>query len=276
MPETLGAIFIPCLVYHRLHQGAGPLNPGLRAFSLEVSLFRSHMEALQSAGYRAASLADFVSWKKGAGRPPAKPLLITFDDGWASNLSLALPVMKQLHFPCTIFVVADRGVEVFNEGGDLDRALTDEEVAQLADEGVSIQSHGLTHRPFTEMHQDELNLELRESRRRLEALTGKPVEWLAAPFGLANRTVEAAARAAGYIGFDQGLTGANSLSTDLFSLRRLGVRPSWSADDLLGKLTPDNLRRAALTENFKRRIRLSLGQRNSARLRSFIRGKTAC
>jgi peptidoglycan/xylan/chitin deacetylase (PgdA/CDA1 family) len=272
----LDAIFIPCLVYHRLHQGAGPLNPGLQAFSLEVSLFRSHMEALQNAGYSAAALADFVAWKKGAGRPPAKPIVITFDDGWASNLSIAWPVMKQLHFPCTIFVVADRGVEVFNEGGNLDRPLTDEEVAQLADEGVSIQSHGLTHRPFTEMPRDTLDLELRESRRRLEALTGKPVAWLAAPFGLANHAAEIAARKAGYLGFDQGLTGANSLSTDLFSLRRLGVRPSWSAEDLLQKLTPETLKRAALIENLKRRIRLLLGQRNSARLRSFIRGKTTC
>lgn len=276
MTAASSNILIPCLTYHRLHEGGGPAEGFLRAFSIEVTRFREHLEALHQAGYVAVPLSDYFVWQQGS-QPPPRPIFLTFDDGWASNLLLAQPELRRLSMPWTLFLTADRQAAAFREGGKLDRALTDDEMAALVAEGVSIQSHGLTHRPFTELTESELCRELFESRARIEALTGQPVEWLASPYGLADRRVETAARQAGYRGLASGLTGANRLlETKLIPLRRLGVRPDWRAEELLAALSPGALARAARSGDFKRRVRLILGHRLSSRLRAALRGRTAC
>jgi len=268
---------LPCLVYHRLHRGAGPEDPYLRAFSIEAERFREQMEGLCKAGFVAGSLTDFSAWQEGKCPPPEKPLLLTFDDGWASNFTLAWPELRRLGMACTIFVVADRQAEIFGEGADLDRPLRDEEMLVLAAEGACIQSHGLTHRPLTELSDEDLSREIVESRHRLERLLKEPIEWLAAPYGLSDKRVEHFVRRAGYRGFVPGLIGANRLARGLpMSLRRLGVRPCWSSEELISKVSSWSLFRAALAGNLKRRLRIALGHKWSSRLRGIIRGRPAC
>jgi peptidoglycan/xylan/chitin deacetylase (PgdA/CDA1 family) len=267
-------IVVPCLAYHRLHDGAAPSQGYLKAFSMDVGIFRDQLAALESAGYTACHLTDLLMWRRGSSKPPEHPIFITFDDGWASNLLLAAPELHRYHMPWTIFVVADLRSEIFEEGGGLDRALTPDEITQLVAAGVVIESHGLTHHPLTELTKDELDWELHESRTRLEALTQQPVAWIAAPYGLANSRVIHAVREAGYHGLACGAFGVNTITQEpLIRLRRIAARPSWSGEQLLQMLSPGTLKRTARMGNFKRKIRLMLGHRWSTRLRRLIRSK---
>ncbi len=267
------ALLVPVLAYHRLHVGGGPADPSLKAFSMEAGRFREHMEALLSAGYETGSLSDFLAWREGRQPAPEKPILLTFDDGWESNYRWARPALGGLGMKWTIFVVGDPQAGVFQEGDTLDGPLTKEEIRQLAEEGVGLESHGMSHRPMTEIPAEELRRELTESRWRLAALTGGAVEWLAAPYGLADRRVEKAAREAGYRGFFPGGVGASRLGEEPLRLRRIGPPPHWPAEELLERLTPQWLKRTAFRGNIQRRIRLTLGHARSTRLRAFTRGR---
>jgi peptidoglycan/xylan/chitin deacetylase (PgdA/CDA1 family) len=104
---------------------------------------------------------------------------ITFDDGNASDLELALPALRSRGLTATFFVVAGR----IGTPGFLDeRGLR---VLQRA--GMTIGSHGMSHRPWRQLAPVALHEELVEARRRLEEVVGNPVTVAACPFGSYDR-----------------------------------------------------------------------------------------
>jgi peptidoglycan/xylan/chitin deacetylase (PgdA/CDA1 family) len=114
---------------------------------------------------------------------------LTFDDGTADH-RLAGELLAAQGLCGTFFVVAGRlGTE-----GRLGAA----DVAALAREGHRIGSHCMSHRPLTRLQPSEVETELHESRRILEACVERPVDWLAPPGGYCSRTCLRSAERAGY------------------------------------------------------------------------------
>lgn len=99
--------------------------------------------------------------------------------------------------------------------------LTWDEVRRLAERGIEIGAHGVSHRPMSRMDEDEAAAEAAASRRRIEEETGRPVAGFAFPFGdHAPATVRAVARS----GFAYAVTtvrGANRPGDDRHRLRRV-------------------------------------------------------
>lgn len=159
---------------------------------------------LRRAGYRFVPLSDV-----GLDGAPPGAIALTADDGYASQVAYLRPVLRELGVPWSVFVLVD-GMGKRN-GWDIpvvaprDRHMTPEEVVSLAREGVTIGSHGMSHRDWTRLGEEELATELQSSRARLRALTGQPVDAVAYPWGASNRRVAEAARRAGYrLGFRLG------------------------------------------------------------------------
>jgi peptidoglycan/xylan/chitin deacetylase (PgdA/CDA1 family) len=115
---------------------------------------------------------------------------ITFDDGNASDLELALPALQARGLSATFFVVAGR----LGTDGFLDA----DGVRELQAAGMTIGSHGMRHRPWRELDDRALHEELVESKRMLEAVVDGPVAEAACPFGSYDRRVLRLLRGAGY------------------------------------------------------------------------------
>jgi peptidoglycan/xylan/chitin deacetylase (PgdA/CDA1 family) len=157
--------------------------------------FRRHLRIAGEEGFR------FVPAEKiahGEGRPG--DLAITFDDGLTTVLTNAAPILEELGIPWTLFVVSDwaEGKHPFGEGTMLDW----DQIGRLAERpGVTLGSHSVTHPRFSLLAKPEIDRELVESRRRLEARLGLRMPGFAIPLGQSGDwTPEcaAAARAAGY------------------------------------------------------------------------------
>jgi peptidoglycan/xylan/chitin deacetylase (PgdA/CDA1 family) len=89
---------ISILTYHNIVQGKLPVND---ACFLEIKLFEQQIAYLNEH-FQVLPLADaFVQVKKKNSKPIA---VITFDDGFYSNYSLAFPVLKKYNIPATIFL----------------------------------------------------------------------------------------------------------------------------------------------------------------------------
>jgi peptidoglycan/xylan/chitin deacetylase (PgdA/CDA1 family) len=170
---------------------------------MEVSreTFRQHLRYLEMTGYNVIPLSDLYEYVAGKRASiPKNAVVITIDDGWKSAYTEAWPELKERNFPFTLFIYP----KII---GKTTIALSWEQIKEMSDAGVDIQSHSLSH-PFLtrrrhssldEAAYDEwLRKELRESRRLIEKHTGKDVKYLAYPYGDYDTRVATMARKAGY------------------------------------------------------------------------------
>jgi peptidoglycan/xylan/chitin deacetylase (PgdA/CDA1 family) len=170
---------------------------------MEVSreVFRQQMTYLAMTGYTVVPLReiyDFAAGKRAA--LPRNAVAITIDDGWRSAYTEAFPELKRLGFPFTLFIYP----KII---GQTAYALTWKQIKQMSREGVDIESHSLSH-PFLtrrrhtdlddKQYADWLEKELVDSKKILEHETGKPVEFLAYPYGDYDHFLAAAVAKAGY------------------------------------------------------------------------------
>jgi len=180
---------------------------------------------------RFESLLDAV-----AGRDDVR---ITFDDGNASDLELAVPALRRRGLTGAFFVVAGR----LETPGFLHAA----GVRELADAGMSIGCHGMRHRPWRRLDDASLEEELVEARARLERIAGAPVTEAACPFGSYDRRVLRALRRSGYrtvYTSDRGHAAAGSW------IQPRNTVSARDGADLVGRITATNgtlRRRAKLT-----------------------------
>lgn len=182
---------VPILMYHQVVED-GERNSKTRrtnpAYTVTAGRFREQMAWLAENGFRTRSLGDVT----GPFTPLQSSLVITFDDGWADNASHALPVLLEYGFSATIFVVTGFiGTQDYLDWAQL---------RVLSENGVSLQSHTVSHRPLEELGHDEVAEELGASKKVLEDRLGTAVDYVSMPQGSWNRRILHAARAAGYLG----------------------------------------------------------------------------
>ena len=173
------------------HMIATP-RPGARFNGLRVSppAFERHLCWLSEQGWRSFTVSELVEQ---ADTLPEKSFAITFDDGYADNLLLALPLLKKYHCKATLYLVVDR----FNRDWSMQRKrhhddgelqqetkLTDEQVQEMLDSGcIELGSHSMTHANFLNIESAAVYQELVESKKALEDRFGISVNSFAYPFG---------------------------------------------------------------------------------------------
>ena len=155
---------------------------------MEVSreTFRQQMRYLAMTGYNVIPLRDLYDYVTGKRTSlPKNAIVVTIDDGWRSTYTEVFPEMKRYGFPFTVFIYP----QII---GQTSRALTWKQIKEMSDAGVDIESHSLSHPFLTRRRHAELDQrsyngwlerELIDSKRMLERATGKPVLFLAYPFG---------------------------------------------------------------------------------------------
>jgi peptidoglycan/xylan/chitin deacetylase (PgdA/CDA1 family) len=149
-------------------------------------IFAGHPSYLREAGWQ---VIDLLAFLKGIAAPeslPERAALLTFDDGYGSMRTVALPLLIGFGYPAILFVPTDYigGLNGFEAGNEPEEAICGwDDLRELERSGVSIQSHGASHRPFSELDLPEQEEELTRSKAILEAGLKKPVEVFAYPYG---------------------------------------------------------------------------------------------
>jgi peptidoglycan/xylan/chitin deacetylase (PgdA/CDA1 family) len=195
LPATLPArtLRVAILMYHRIDVLRPTLPAITRALTVAPADFAAQMRWLHAHGYHAITQTQLFEALE-RGRPaPAKPVVITFDDGYRDVLKYAAPVLARLHMPATAYVITGR-----ISGPDVS-FLSWLQLNALEQDGVEIGSHTVHHSELPSLSDPVALQELIQSRRALEEHLGHPVQWFSYPAGRFDDRTEALVRQAGYV-----------------------------------------------------------------------------
>jgi peptidoglycan/xylan/chitin deacetylase (PgdA/CDA1 family) len=218
------------LMYHKVND-LWP-NPT----TVPVHVFEEQMALLGELGYRPVSLEAVRDHYLNGAPLPAGAVLITFDDGYHDNLANALPILRRHGYPAVVFVPlgfldGDRPLpheEPLRALGVRNTTVEWEELAELEAGGIRVESHGIGHRPLSELGPADAAREIVLSKLRLEEQLGREVEAYAFVKGsLADYRPEHASlvQQAGYKLAFTSVSGANGPATDRYRLRRYNIEP---------------------------------------------------
>ncbi len=175
------------LMYHAVADG--PDDP--HRIQVTPERFRRQMAWLHRRGRCGVSLGSLPD------RPGAVGL--TFDDGYADFAETVVPILVDLGFTATVYVVAGRlgGTNDWDDG-PARRLMTVDQVRKVAAAGMEVASHTLTHPRLPDLPDDGLARELRGSRTQLEDVLDAPVTGFAYPYGEFGPREARAVAASGY------------------------------------------------------------------------------
>jgi peptidoglycan/xylan/chitin deacetylase (PgdA/CDA1 family) len=219
----LGTSAVPILVYHVINTRPAQ-STAAPALYVPVDEFSSQMEALKANGWHAVTLDQIAAyWTRGVSLGPGQPIVITFDNGYGSQYTNALPILRELGWV---------GVENLQLSGlpPSDGGLTDVQIRGLIAAGWELDTQGISHTDLTAVDPAQLSNEVATARQTLHSRYGVPVNWFSYPSGDYNAAVIAAVKAAGYLGATTVNPGWAMPQQDRFRLPRLvvaaGTRPS--------------------------------------------------
>ena len=220
---------LPILNYHILYDEQSPasIRKDEIIYANEVREFQRQIKYLHDNSYQGILVDNYINYKserKDVGSPTTRKrkdlledlVIITFDDGHISNYTHALPILQEYGFPA-IFFVAVKNVGSSNW-------VNWRQLREMADNGMSIQSHTMTHPFLSDLSPQEIRWELQESKSILEQQLGRAVDYLSFPGGRYSSTVKNIAMEVGYQAVCTSVIGYNDLNSDLYSLKRWAIR----------------------------------------------------
>jgi peptidoglycan/xylan/chitin deacetylase (PgdA/CDA1 family) len=180
-------------MFHRIDVETAGEPAITRRLTVAPKTFAAEMQWLSANGYHAVTQRDAYNAVV-RGRPlPAKPVLLTFDDGYRDVLRYAAPVLRRLHMPATVYVITERV-----SGRDA-TWLSWADLRWMESIGIDVGSHTVAHRDLTSLSPAAAMAQLVRSRHALERHLHHPVQWFAYPFGAVDPAVVAMTRKAGYV-----------------------------------------------------------------------------
>lgn len=208
-PNMADITSVPVLNYHMV----GDLN---QALCISAESFEQQMKYLYDNGYTTITPDQMMLHLKDGHPLPEKPVMITFDDGYLDNYSIAYPILKKYGHRAVFFLIAGSiGVDA--------RFMNWQQAGEMSDNGMVMQSHTLHHVNLTKLPPDEIYRELVESKSIIEAKVGKPVRYLAYPTGAVDKSTTQLVTKAGYRAAFSVRFGEAGVDSNLYAIERIPI-----------------------------------------------------
>ena len=219
---------IRILLYHSVSSAkTDEINVKPHRFEEQLNFLTKHYEVI--------SLEDAVHFLKEEKLPQRQAVAITFDDGYKDNYEVVYPTLKRKNIPATIFLLTGeketerRAYHLGPTHFEQHPLLEWEEAREMASGGISFGSHGETHAHLKDLSLQCFSREITASKKKIESEIGKPAHFFSYPYGTLkdfDQKTEAFVKSAGYKAAFSALFGTNSLKTDRYALRRIGIEAS--------------------------------------------------
>lgn len=231
IPPGRSAIRVPILMYHYIRFNPDPRDQLGFNLSVTPADFSSQMDWLQANGFHPIDFNDLRAYFEGRTGLPARPVVLTFDDGYRDVYTAAFPILRAHHFKAVAYIVSGFIGSDRNVSADM--------VREMDAGGVEIASHTVSHVDLTRTPQPELDRQLRESKQSLEQLLGRPVLDFCYPAGAVDQRVVDAVAAAGYATATTTVPGGLHSLADRFRWTRIRVSGGEGLDRFAAELTAE-------------------------------------
>jgi peptidoglycan/xylan/chitin deacetylase (PgdA/CDA1 family) len=216
---------VPVLMYHVI--AAPPAGAPFPGLYVAPQQFAEQMHALKDAGWHAVTLDQVQSyWRHDVPLGTSKPIVVSFDNGYQSQFTRALPVLRALGW------VGDENIQLTglppSQGG-----LGAGEVRGLLAAGWELDTQGISHADLIALSAQQLHYQVATARQILQRRYHVPVNWFCYPSGHYDATVVAAVKAAGFAGSTTVVPGWAHPDDDPYRLHRLRVLGGTSGQQLL-------------------------------------------
>lgn len=182
--------YIPILMYHYIREVDAAADPLGFRLSVRPERFEEQLAWLRERGYSGLRMGELARCLRVPEGCPARAVALTFDDGYADNADVALPLLARYGFPATFYIVTGFvGREGYMNWADLER---------LRDGGMEIGAHTMSHADLAALSLDEARVEIEGSKRLLEERLGVEVVSFSYPAGSYSPLVRSLVREAGF------------------------------------------------------------------------------
>jgi peptidoglycan/xylan/chitin deacetylase (PgdA/CDA1 family) len=205
---------VPILMYHVIN--APPVGAPYPGLYVPRGEFAAQMLSLRHAGWHAVTLDELQENRRHGNRLPSKPIIITFDNGYRSQFTAALPILRRMHW-AAVENLQLTGLPP-SQGG-----ITTAQVRGLIRAGWELDTQGISHADLVELDGSELRFQIDHARTVLRRRYHVPVSWFCYPSGQYDPGVVAAVKAAGFVGSTTVVPGWADQADSPYALPRLRV-----------------------------------------------------
>lgn len=214
---------IPILCYHRIQDNGKPAD-----YTVTTQAFKQQLQLLADSGFHSVLPDQLYAYlTKGTPLPP-KPFMLTFDDTRVEHFTIAAPEMEKHGFKGVFFVMT---IPIGRPN-----YMSADQIRELSDRGHVIGSHTWDHHNVKHLKGEDWEKQIQVPKEKLEAITGRPVEYFAYPFGVWNDTAALEIKKHSFKAAFQ-LTQKRSEDEPLYTIRRTLVPGSWETSKLLVRMS---------------------------------------
>lgn len=227
----------PILMYHSISDNS---RRAFRRFAISPAVFAEQMAYLYDNGYCPLTVSALVDAIQASAVLPEKPVLLTFDDGFADFFTECLPILLHYQFTATLYLVTayiGQTSRWLDGEKEADRPMvTWKQVQHIASCGIECGSHTHTHSKLDGLPLWRVRDEVTASKKLLDSHLPSPVRSICYPYGCYSELVQQEVRQAGYTSACAVRYELSSFQDDIFALSRLSVRPEMSTERLAALL----------------------------------------
>ena len=172
---------VPILMYHYISAPPADADIYRRDLSVTPALFESHLKYLTDAGYHAITLDDLLYALAQGRELPAKPVILTFDDGYEDNYTNAFPLLQKYNMVGHFFIISD----FVNQ--ERPGYMTWPQIEEMAAAGQRFGSHSRDHPSLKGQSDDYLVWQALGGKEALEEHLGQHPRWISYPAGTVRR-----------------------------------------------------------------------------------------
>ena len=183
-------VYVPTLMYHHIQDLETAKAKNQSNLTVSPDNFRQHLEYLQNRGYTTVSMQELVNFFDSGAPLPAKPVLITFDDGYADFAQQALPLLNQFQAKTTLFLATG-----LTNNPDY---LSWDQIASFPSNLILVSNHTWSHHN-TNTSQEKVTQEITTADVQLEERGLNSPKVFSYPYGLVGSTSQGILQANGYL-----------------------------------------------------------------------------